>query len=152
MCRACSYVHYVGPAFAAGAILHDGSRICLVRRALQPGRGLWSFPGGFVDLGESPEAAARREVLEETGYDCVIESLVGNYASVGPRNKQVVIAVYGARVDGTEIATPPVAEALSEEVLAIRWFAREELPGDDDMAFAGTTPALQTFLTSFGTA
>ena len=49
-CRGCGYVHYVGPVLAAGVILRDGDRYCLVRRAHEPGKGLWSFPGGFVDL------------------------------------------------------------------------------------------------------
>ena len=50
-CAKCGYVHYVGPALAAGIILFDGPRICLVRRAHDPGYGKWTFPGGFVDVG-----------------------------------------------------------------------------------------------------
>ena len=50
VCLDCGYVHYVGPVVAAGVILHDRDKLCLVRRAHEPGLGLWTFPGGFVDL------------------------------------------------------------------------------------------------------
>lgn len=99
-CVACGYVHYVGPALAAGVILRDGPRICLVRRAHDPGFGKWTFPGGFVDVGETPAAAALRELLEETGLRGEIERLVGVYASLGPQGRPVVIVVYAGRLKG----------------------------------------------------
>jgi 8-oxo-dGTP diphosphatase len=51
-----------------GAVVHDGrGRLLMIRRGHDPGRGLWSLPGGKVEAGESPEDAVEREVLEETG-------------------------------------------------------------------------------------
>lgn len=57
------------PVLAASAVvLDDEGRVLLVRRAHDPGRGLWSVPGGRVEPGETLEEACAREVLEETGY------------------------------------------------------------------------------------
>jgi 8-oxo-dGTP diphosphatase len=55
------------PRVGVGAVVLDGDRVLLVRRGRSPGAGLWSIPGGLVDLGEATADAARREVLEECG-------------------------------------------------------------------------------------
>src|SRR4051794_26103299 len=62
VCGACGFVFYLDPKVAVGTIIAtDDSRLVLVRRAIEPGYGLWVFPGGFVDRGEELEAAAKRE-------------------------------------------------------------------------------------------
>lgn len=61
-----------------GAIIRDGTgRVLLVRRANEPGRGLWSLPGGRIEPGESEEAAVVREVREETGLVVRVDGLAG---------------------------------------------------------------------------
>src|SRR5919198_5067935 len=65
-CSHCGYGAYYNPKPVAAAItVTRAGEIILLRRAFDPGRGLWTFPGGFVDLGETVEQAARREVREE---------------------------------------------------------------------------------------
>jgi len=137
VCVECDYVHYVGPVVAAGVILHDGDKLCLVRRAHEPGLGLWTFPGGFVDLDEEVPEAALREALEETGCGGEIERLVGVYNSLGPRGKRVVIIVYAVQL--TRGGT-----GGSEEVAEVRWFTRDELPWDE-FAFPSTAEALRDY-------
>ena len=145
-CSICGWVHYVGPVLAAGAILHDQrGRCCLVRRALEPGRGLWTFPGGFVDLEEEADEAALRETAEETGCAGEIEGLVGVYSSEGPKKKRVIIVVYSARHTGA--ATPK--DHLIEEVAEVRWFHCEEIPWDR-LAFPSTGLALRSFYEPLG--
>ena len=140
-CSSCGWVHYVGPVLAAGAILHDtDERCCLVRRALEPGRGLWTFPGGFVDLDEEAHEAALRETAEETGCVGEIEGLVGVYSSEGPRKKRVIIVVYSAR--HVRDATPK--DHTFEEVQEVRWFHEAEIPWDR-LAFGSTALALKKF-------
>jgi ADP-ribose pyrophosphatase YjhB (NUDIX family) len=137
-CAACGYVHYVGPALAAGVILRDGDRVCLVRRAHDPGYGKWTFPGGFVDAGEHPADAALRELREESGCAGEIERLFGAYPSVGPHAKPVVILVYAARLRGH-------GAQECDEVQEVRWFAPAELPWAE-LAFPSTAEALRQFL------
>lgn len=62
-----SHAYPAAPAVAVGVILLDGDRVLLVQRAHAPAAGRWSVPGGRVELGESLEEAAARELLEETG-------------------------------------------------------------------------------------
>lgn len=96
-CPACSFVHYAGPKVAAGVLIARAGKLLLNRRAIDPGKGGWSFPSGYVDLGESPMGAAVREVKEETGYDVRLTGLVGVYASPA---RPVVLIVYGGEITG----------------------------------------------------
>lgn len=139
-CVACGYVHYVGPALAAGVILRDGTNLCLVRRAHDPGFGKWTFPGGFVDVGETPAQAALRELCEETGLKGEIDRFVGVYPSCGPQGRPVVIVVYAGRLKGG-------GPGGSDEVQEVRWFGPSDLPWDE-FAFPSTVTALRDFLTS----
>src|SRR3979409_362313 len=67
-----------GTVRCVGGIAHDpAGRLLLIRRANEPGRGLWSLPGGRVEPGETDEEAVRRELLEETGLQVIPGPLVG---------------------------------------------------------------------------
>jgi 8-oxo-dGTP diphosphatase len=68
-----------------GAVVRDGlGRLLLVRRANEPGRGLWSIPGGRVEAGETDEQAVAREVMEETGIAVTVGRFVGAVARQAP--------------------------------------------------------------------
>lgn len=138
VCVACGYVHYVGPALAAGMIVHRDGRLCLVRRAHEPGFGKWTFPGGFVDVGEEPSDAAARETLEEASCTAEVERLLGVYRSEGPKGKPVVLVVYVGRWLGQ-------ADGGSEEVKEVRWFAPADIPWRE-FAFTSTVEALKDYL------
>lgn len=64
------------PLVGVGAVVVSDSKVLLVKRGHEPAKGLWSIPGGLIELGETADAAARREVKEETGVDVVIERLL----------------------------------------------------------------------------
>lgn len=67
-CLQCSHSTFFGPVSAVGAVVADShGRVLMLRRANDPGKGLLGLPGGFVDHGETAEAALRREVFEEIG-------------------------------------------------------------------------------------
>jgi ADP-ribose pyrophosphatase YjhB (NUDIX family) len=68
-CLECDTIHYENPKPTATLICPSNNEILLVKRAADPGRGLLGLPGGFIEKGESTEAAAKRELKEETGLD-----------------------------------------------------------------------------------
>src|SRR5512145_3325959 len=80
VCSACRFVFYLNPKVVAGAILEQDGRVLLTRRSINPGRGLWTFPGGFVDFGETVTDAAVRETLEETGLEVDLTGLLNVYS------------------------------------------------------------------------
>ena len=138
VCEACGFVFYLGPKLVAGAIVETGGGIVLIQRAIEPGYGLWTFPGGFVERGEVAEAAAARETLEETGLEIEISEIVGLYTYEG---QIPAIAVFAARVTGGE-------PAPLDETLDVRAFPPDELPWSE-MAFPSTGHALKDYLRGF---
>ena len=134
-CPACGYCAFFNPKPVACVVPRDvDGRLWLLRRAFAPGAGLWTFPGGFVDLGESVEEAARREVREEMEIDVELGELVGVYSRDDDR---VVLVVYAATVQG--VPRP------GDEAAEVRAFAPEELPWDE-LAFWSTERALRDAL------
>ena len=90
----------------------------MVRRAIQPGYGLWSIPGGYVDRGEVVEEAAVREVWEETGLKVEIQRMVGLFSE---HEHPVVVAVFAAREVGGNLNA-------GAETLELGFFSPDGLP------------------------
>src|SRR3954465_14025627 len=67
VCVRCRRIHYVDPKVAVGVAVFRKDGLLLVRRIMEPGRGQWALPGGWVDVAQDPREAAAREVLEEAG-------------------------------------------------------------------------------------
>ena len=117
-CVNCRRVIYYDPKVAAVVVVARDNRILMVRRANQPGYGLWSVPGGYVDRGEVVEAAAAREVHEETGLVVKIDGLLGIFSQAG--NPVIVAAFAGVEIGGALTAGP--------ETLAVDFFPPDVLP------------------------
>jgi ADP-ribose pyrophosphatase YjhB (NUDIX family) len=135
VCEECGFVFYQGPKLVAGAIFELERGIVLIQRDIEPGYGMWTFPGGFVERGERAEAAAEREVLEETGLEIEVRDIVGLYTYEG---EVPAIAVFAAEVTGGE-PTP------LDETMDVRSFPRDGLPWAE-MAFPSTEHALKDYL------
>ncbi|HVQ96816.1 MAG TPA: NUDIX domain-containing protein [Mycobacteriales bacterium] len=85
----------------AGAVVHDeAGRLLLVRRGREPGRGLWSLPGGRLEADETPAEAAVREVREETGLDVLAGRLIGSVERPGPAGRTYLIDDFACTVRG----------------------------------------------------
>jgi len=134
-CASCGYVAFYNPKPVASVIPRDADgRVILLRRGFEPGRGLWTFPGGFVDLGESVEDAAIRETREELDMGVALDGVVGVYSRAQDR---VVLVVYSGQAIGVPRTTPEATEVVA--------FARSDIPWDE-LAFWSTGAALRDLL------
>ena len=138
VCEACGFVFYQGPKLVAATIFELDGGILLTQRAIEPGYGKWTFPGGFVEQGDRAEAAAEREALEEAGVEIEVDEIVGLYSY---EDQVPVIAVFLGRVTGGE------PEPL-DETMAVEIFPRDGLPWNE-MAFPSTEQALKDYLRKF---
>lgn len=102
---------------AAGLILNDEGKILLLNHVLRPLSG-WGLPGGFVDHGESAEAAIRRELMEETGIE-LTELKMYRVEIV----KKHVEFFFTAKAVGDP-------RVLSREIIELGWFSADDLPND----------------------
>jgi ADP-ribose pyrophosphatase YjhB (NUDIX family) len=89
VCQTCGFVDYVNPRIVTGVVALQGDRILLCRRAIDPRKGFWTLPAGFLELGESVEEGARREAQEEAQAELEVEGLLAVYSI--PRIGQVQI-------------------------------------------------------------
>ncbi len=101
------------PALTVDAVLVEDRTIVLIKRQKEPFQGSWALPGGFVEYGETVEAAVRREVVEETGLCIEPASLVGVYSDPhrDPRGHVVSIAFLAAISSGTLVGGSDASEA-----------------------------------------
>ena len=131
-CSACGFVAYANSAPTANALCVDErGRVLLARRAVEPDRGRWDIPGGFLEEGEHPLEGIRRELREETGLEvepleflCATTDVYGD----GPGAAATLNLTWTARVVS---GTPEPADDVDE----LRWFAPGELPPPEELAF-----------------
>jgi 8-oxo-dGTP diphosphatase len=115
------------PLVGVGALIVDGSRIVLVKRGNPPGKGEWSIPGGLVRVGETLQAAVRREAAEETGLEVEAEGLVELLERIfrddaGRVKYHYILADFLCRVTSGTLAAGSDADAAI-------WVQREDLHG-----------------------
>ena len=135
-CVACGHIAYVNPRLVVTTFpVTDVGDMVLIRRGLEPGRGLWAQPGGFLEVDETPTEGAIRETLEETGLVVAPGEIIGLYARL---EAAVVVLAYEARIVGGTMRTSP-------EALEVRAFAPEAIPWTD-IAFKTTWWALVDWL------
>lgn len=135
-CGACGHVAYVNPRMVVTVLpITDAGEIVLIRRGIEPGKGWWAQPGGFLEIDETVNQAAIRETWEETRLLVEPGELVGIYTRL---EAAVVTLAFEARiVGGTAVPTPEATE--------VRAFAPEEIPWSG-IAFSTTTWALRDWL------
>jgi ADP-ribose pyrophosphatase YjhB (NUDIX family) len=138
VCVQCGFIFYLDPKIAVATIIRMADeRIVLVRRAINPGYGLWVFPGGYVDRGEEILEAAIREAREESGLDVRLDGLVNIYSYAG---RTPIIVVYAATAIGGDLCCG------DDECLEAGTFTAADVPWDE-LAFPSTREALHDYLT-----
>jgi ADP-ribose pyrophosphatase YjhB (NUDIX family) len=134
VCEACGTVHYQNPRLVLGCVPeHEGS-ILLCRRAIEPRRGYWTVPAGFMENGETLQQAAARESQEEALARVVIGSLL---AVVHVLHAEQVHVFFRA-------ALPEARFAPGAESLEVALFAPQDIPWPD-LAFRSTEYALRRY-------
>jgi ADP-ribose pyrophosphatase YjhB (NUDIX family) len=140
VCRTCGKVVYFNPLPCVAAMLLRDKRFCLVKRNVEPGFGEWGLPAGFMEWGETPEAALRRELMEESGLECgplrlltVVSELIRPYGHV---------VILGYTADAEEGELSPGDDASDAE-----FFSFDDHP---PIAFITHREILKQFLSSRG--
>ncbi|MBW1731861.1 MAG: NUDIX hydrolase [Deltaproteobacteria bacterium] len=134
VCPQCEFVFYLDPKVVACAIVEMEGGLVLVRRSIEPQKGKWVMPGGYVDRGEEVPTAAIRETQEECGLSIKIVRLLGVYSYQG--KLQVVVVYLAEPLDGTF--------QPGEETSEVRVFSPAEIPWED-LAFQSTIDALKDY-------
>ena len=135
-CPTCGHIAYVNPRLVVTTLpVTEAGEVILLRRGIEPGRGRWAQPGGFLEVDETVAEGAVRETLEETGLVVDPGEIVGLYTRL---EAAVVVLVFEARVRGGE-------PRLNPEALEIQAFAPEQIPWPG-IAFKTTYWALRDWL------
>ncbi|MBP8271548.1 MAG: NUDIX hydrolase [Sphaerotilus sp.] len=135
VCPACHAIHYENPRIVVGCVAEHEGRILICRRAIEPRRGYWTIPAGFMENGETLADGAARECQEEALADVEIGSLLAVLDIPGAHQVHVF---FRARMrDGTFGAGPESLESRLVDEDQIPW---------GDFAFPSTRYALQQYL------
>ena len=132
-CPECGYVHFTYPKVGVGVLVVEAGKILLVQRKMEPERGKWSIPAGFLDQGEDPQETAVREAFEETGLNVTIEQLIDVYHNPPAQGGASIFILYQARQIGGALQAGDDADAAG-------FFAPNALP---ELAFESTQAALK---------
>ncbi|MCB0210773.1 MAG: NUDIX domain-containing protein [Anaerolineae bacterium] len=120
----CRFVQFIDPKVTAAVMAEKDGRILMVRRTMEPERGKWCFPGGFMEIGETPQQTAIRECREESGYEVEISRLIDAFYYEDYRGSGVLI-MYKGKVVGGQPAT-------GDDTDQVDFFGLDDLP---DIAF-----------------
>jgi ADP-ribose pyrophosphatase YjhB (NUDIX family) len=121
-CVRCGFIDYHNPKPAVCILITRAGQLLLAQRGIEPAKGMWDFPGGFVDTGESAEEAVVREALEETALHVRVCDFLGSVPDVyGERREPTLNFCFTAEIlSGTMRA--------QSDVESLAWFATDRLP------------------------
>ena len=121
VCDHCEFIHYENPKVVVGSVVRHEGKILLCRRAINPRKGFWTIPAGYMELGEDPKAGAMREAMEEANADLNLSELLAVYTV--QRLSQVQL-IYRATLNNP-------AFSAGEESLEVELFSWEKIPWKD---------------------
>ncbi len=132
VCKDCGFIDYENPKVVVGSVACWEGRILLCRRSINPRKGFWTLPAGYLEIGETPEEGALREANEEANASLELETLLAVYSI--PRISQVQL-IYRARLLDPNVS----AGEETEELDLFKW---EDIPWQE-IAFPSVRWALQ---------
>ena len=137
VCTDCGFVAYENPKIVVGSVVDFGGRVLMCRRSIEPRRGFWTLPAGYMELGETLEEAAAREALEEAEAAITLDGILGVFSVARIGQVQVIF-----RARFTDPDRPFFA--AGEESLEVRLFNWDEIPWDE-IAFPTVVWALDAW-------
>ena len=140
VCPNCGWIFFADPKVAVAALITRENKVLLVRRTVDPQRGFWALPAGYVDAGEDPVRALERECQEETGLIVRVTSLLDVLSGQEHPNGAHIIIVYRAEVVSGSLRP-------DDDVDRADYFGRDNLP---PLAFTSTLKLLDMQFSSQG--
>ncbi|MBN8891314.1 MAG: NUDIX hydrolase [Rhodospirillales bacterium 70-18] len=122
ICADCGHIDYQNPKIVVGAVVAHAGRVLLCRRAIEPRRGYWTLPAGYMELGETVQDGALREAWEEAEARIALDGVLALYSISRIGQVQVI---FRARFADTPAFAP------GPESLDVALFAWEDIPWDD---------------------
>ena len=122
VCDQCGYIAYENPKVIVGSVVVHEGKVMLCRRAIEPRRGFWTLPAGYLELQETVEEGARREALEESGAHIQLDGILAVFSISRIGQVQVI---FRARFDGAADV------AAGVESLDVRLFDWADIPWDE---------------------
>lgn len=139
VCTSCQTILYENPfPTTAALVVNQQDELLLVKRAIRPARGQWCLPGGFLELGETPEEGVLRELMEETSLKGEIGRLVGVQPSLYGVWGDVVVIGFAVHTNGG-------VPKAGDDAAVVQYFPLSDLPS---LAFDTHTALVKQYLES----
>ena len=142
VCSRCGFIDYQNPKIVVGSVVGHAGRVLLCRRAIEPRRGFWTLPAGYLELGETAEAGAAREAQEEAEAEIAIEGVLAVFSISRIGQVQIIY-----RAGFADPAAPRFAAGPESEAVAL--FGWDEIPWAD-LAFPSVRWALDAWRAAEG--
>ncbi len=137
VCRDCGYISYDNPKVVVGSVVVHLGRVLLCRRAIEPRRGFWTLPAGYLELGETIEQGAQREAFEEAEARIALDGILALYSISRIGQVQVIFRARFADPGDPAFAAGP-------ESAEVALFAWRDIPWDQ-IAFPSVRWALDAW-------
>lgn len=124
VCATCGHIDYHNPKIVVGSVVSHHGRVLLCRRAIEPRRGFWTLPAGYLELGETAEEGARREAMEEAEAEIALDGLLAVFSISRIGQVQLIFRARFVDAEMPHFAAGP-------ESLEVRLFDWDAIPRDD---------------------
>jgi len=139
VCERCGFVDYQNPKVVVGSAVLHGNKILMCKRAIEPRKGYWTLPAGYLELYETTEEGARREAMEEACAKIEIDRVLAVFSV--PHISQIQVLYRATLIDSNVAAGPE-----SEEVALFEW---DEIPWNE-IAFPSVVWTLAALKMNWG--
>lgn len=137
-CTSCGWINYLNPLPVISAlVVNKRKELLLIKRGVEPSKGCWALPGGFMEIDETPIEAGKRELFEETGIKGSPGRLVGVMRHQSPMYGSILMVGFEFLIDDERIT-------IGDDAMDAKFFPTEDLP---EIPFESHRKLIQSFLT-----